>query len=304
MLVRSITLLALIGGALGACNRFGDEASPAQQKTAAASSGSLTAEELAIEPPARTERDPVDAADASAVRIRMLSETGYENEHGEYVIDLLERDYAYVAAVLETPAGQRVRGAKPEFAVLTGSSEIVPVSEASVGGLTDDDGMLEFGVVGGRMGLDRISVRFGDAAADLLVNVISLKAAGFPSLDDFEGVLPWAELMKARVRYQADTVEAEFPKEIAAHNGKTVKLAGFMMPLEPDRKQKRFLLTSNPPSCFFHVPGGPAGAIEVFSDAGIEASWDPVILEGRFETVTRSELGVIYRMTGARAVDQ
>jgi hypothetical protein len=238
------------------------------------------------------------------VRLRMLSETGYENEHGEYVIDLLERDYAYVAAVLETPAGQRVRGAKPEFAVLTGSSEIVPVSEASVGGLTDDDGMLEFGVVGGRMGLDRISVRFGDAAADLLVNVISLKAAGFPSLDDFEGVLPWAELMKARVRYQADTVEAEFPKEIAAHNGKTVKLAGFMMPLEPDRKQKRFLLTSNPPSCFFHVPGGPAGAIEVFSDAGIEASWDPVILEGRFETVTRSELGVIYRMTGARAVDQ
>jgi hypothetical protein len=145
-------------------------------------------------------------------------------------------------------------------------------------------------------------VRHGDAAAELLVNVISLKAAGFPSIDDIEGVLPWSELMKARLRYRGDAVEAEFTEAIAAHDGKIVKLAGFMLPLEPDLRQKRFLLTSNPPSCFFHVPGGPAGAIEVLAETGVETRWDPVVVEGRFETLGRSELGVVYRMSGARAV--
>ena len=83
----------------------------------------------------------------------------------------------------------------------------------------------------------------------------------------------------------------------------TVKLSGFIMPLDPDIEQRHFLLTSNPPSCFFHIPGGPAGAVEVFASEGIEATWNPVVIEGRLETLDTGEYGVIYRLQDARAVE-
>ena len=105
--------------------------------------------------------------------------------------------------------------------------------------------------------------------------------------------------MGARIRYRDDSVSVEFPEAVQVKSGEQVKLSGFMMPLEPDLKQRRFLLTSNPPSCFFHIPGGPAGAVEVLASEGIEATWDPIVLEGRFEMLGTDEFGVIYRLHDA-----
>lgn len=79
-------------------------------------------------------------------------------------------------------------------------------------------------------------------------------------------------------------------------------LTGFMMPLDPNMQQKHFLLTSNPPSCFFHVPGGPTGAVETLAPDGVEVSWNPIVLEGRFEPQETSEIGVVYRLVDARLV--
>ena len=67
-------------------------------------------------------------------------------------------------------------------------------------------------------------------------------------------------------------------------------------------KQRRFLLTSNPPGCYFHIPGGPAGAVEVFAAEGIEASMNPFVLEGRFEPQQNSETGVVYQLHDARLI--
>lgn len=76
------------------------------------------------------------------------------------------------------------------------------------------------------------------------------------------------------------------------------------MPLEPEQKQKHFLLTSSPPSCFFHLPGGPAGAVEVLAPKGIDATWDLLVLDGRLETIERSEMGVVYRLHDAKVSPQ
>ncbi len=269
----------------------------------------LSAEELAAEPPLyepdlslEPAGPPVDAADAKSVRIEALAEVGYIDENGRYVVDLLEQDYAYLAVRLETEDGRPVRGATPDFS-LEGTGQLLQPADIAMPEETNEYGVIEFAVVGGQMGLDTVTATYRDASAEILVNVISLRAAGFPVPPTVDGGVPWEDLLRARIRYEEMRLVAEFPETISERAGQTVKLSGFMMPLEPEMKQRHFLLTSNPPSCFFHIPGGPAGAVEVLADEGIEVSWDPVILEGRFEPQESSEIGVVYRLLGARLVE-
>ena len=58
-------------------------------------------------------------------------------------------------------------------------------------------------------------------------------------------------------------------------------------------------MTSNPPSCFFHIPGGPAGAVEVLAKTPIDVVWDPIVLQGRFEIVESGSSGALYRLHDA-----
>lgn len=274
-------------------------------------SGGLTKEELAAEPPPGWSESapgssnvPVSAAEATDVRIEVLAETGYVDEQGRYVVDLLERDYAYLAVLLETGAGRPVQGAVPAFSI-EGTSTLLGPEEVSSQTATDESGVVEFALIGGQMSLgrDRVRIEFGKASAEILVNVISLRAAGFPMPPTVEDSVPWEDLMRARVQYRDMMLFADFPPEVLDLAGQTVKVWGFMMPLEANLEQRRFLLASNPPSCFFHVPGGPAGTVEVFAPEGIEMSWDAVVLEGRFEPQQESETGVVYRLHDARLVE-
>lgn len=244
---------------------------------------------------------PVPVAEAGDVQIEVLAEVGYEDEAGRYVIDLLEQDYAYLAVRLTTSDGRPVQGALPRFS-MEGSSQLLRPEEIATEPASDESGVVEFAVVGGQMGLDRVTVLHGEASAEIRVNVISLQAAGFPALPEIEGGIPWQDLMQARLSYQDTGLSAEFPPSVEARAGETVKLSGFLIPLEPDMRPRHFLLTSNPPSCFFHIPGGPAGAVEVLTTEGIELSWGPVVLEGRFEPQKTSEVGVVYRLLDAALV--
>ena len=254
--------------------------------------------ELALEPPegGLTYLEPVSAHEAKEVVLDAVVEFGYQDEQGRYVVDLLERDKAYLGVRISTPDGHPVIGAMPNISI-EGSSRLL-LSELT----TAEDGVMNFGVVGGQMGLDRVTASIGAVSVEFAINVISLRAAGFPTLQTVEGGIAWDELMQAQLEYKDMNLVASFPENIKSRAGDTVKISGFMMPLEPDFKQKHFLLTSNPPSCFFHVPGGPAGSVEVLAAEGIEVSWDPVVIEGRFEPQETSELGVVYRLHDARLV--
>lgn len=167
----------------------------------------LTDDELAMDAPAEALSEqadesapagPVKLEDAGGVELQVFAETGYENEKGEQMIDLLEQDYAYLTVQLMSDDGRPIVGAKPELSV-TGSSRIVPLTELASGEVTNAQGMFDFAVVGGNMGLDRVKVAVRDSSVDVLLNVISLKAAGFANPEAIEGSLSWGELTKARV---------------------------------------------------------------------------------------------------------
>jgi len=243
----------------------------------------------------------VNVEDAKDFKIEPIAETGYFNERNRYVVDLLEKDYAYIAVRVETAEGQPVKGAVPTLTI-AGDSQLKKPEELARNPATDEFGVVEFAVVGGRKGLNTVSVRLGKASTNILVNVISLRAAGVPAPAEIKGGISWENLMNANVQYTETGLAAEFPDVVQKRAGETVKLSGFMMPLEPELKQSRFLLTSNPPGCFFHLPGGPAGAVEVFVKEGLEVSWEPVVLEGRFEPLSSSEVGVVYQLHDARLV--
>lgn len=240
--------------------------------------------------------EPLPAEEADQVVLDGIYEVGYRNGRGRYSIDLLEQDQAYIGVRVSTPEGRPIVGAMPDISV-EGSSRLV-LSELT----SAEDGVMNFGVIGGRMGQDIVTVRIGEAQVEFAINVISLRALGFPALETIEGGIRWDELMQARLEYNDTSLVATFPESIEQRRGEVVKLTGFMMPLDPEMKQKHFLLTSNPPSCFFHVPGGPAGAVEVLAPDGVEVSWNPIVLEGRFEPQEVSEVGVVYRLVEARMV--
>ena len=109
--------------------------------------------------------------------------------------------------------------------------------------------------------------------------------------------------MAASLDYQEDNVSVTFTPNVMKLSGKTVDIAGFMLPLDTDTKQRNFLLVSSPPSCFYHFPGGAAGVVEVFSEDGIEATWSPLTLRGELVLVENSETGIIYQLKDSKIID-
>jgi uncharacterized protein len=85
-------------------------------------------------------------------------------------------------------------------------------------------------------------------------------------------------------------------------NASTVKVQGYMTPLEPGTQHRHFLLLSVPPTCPFCVPGGAESMIEVRTTEPVKYSQNALVLQGRFQVLEQDPQGLYYRMTGARVV--
>lgn len=93
---------------------------------------------------------------------------------------------------------------------------------------------------------------------------------------------------------------AQFPQPLAALNGKALKIAGFILPLEATPQFDRFLLTKTNFACGFCPPPLPTEVIEVKLGRGrTKATLDPVTVRGRLELVASSEESVFYRLHDA-----
>lgn len=106
--------------------------------------------------------------------------------------------------------------------------------------------------------------------------------------------------------YDNEYSKPEFSAEAKALDGKTIKIKGFMFPLDATDAQKLFLFGPFPVSCPFQYHVGPAMVMEVHADNHpVEFSYDPLILTGKLELVKEDpENSTFYRLKDAQVVKE
>jgi hypothetical protein len=123
--------------------------------------------------------------------------------------------------------------------------------------------------------------------------------SAFAPLAEREGVVSWRLLTAVTTRVRGNRVVPTFPEGVRALDGRTVRIEGFMLPLEPGRPQRHFLLSAVPTTCPFCVPAGPEGLVEVFASTPVRYTVNAITVEGRFRALTQDRYGLFYRLDDA-----
>jgi hypothetical protein len=111
----------------------------------------------------------------------------------------------------------------------------------------------------------------------------------------------WETLAQVKLVKQNTKFVPQFDGNITRLGGQTVRLQGFMLPLDQAPRQQHFILSANPvANCFFCMPGGPESLIEIKAAAAVEFSYDPITVSGRLELLTNDPMGMYYRITDAQ----
>ena len=91
----------------------------------------------------------------------------------------------------------------------------------------------------------------------------------------------------------------DFPAALRAFDGRTVKLQGYILPLQAGQAQRHFLLSAWSPSCPFCQTAGPEAMVEVKMRAPVKYSVEPVVVEGRLALLDNDAGGLFYRLAEA-----
>ena len=116
------------------------------------------------------------------------------------------------------------------------------------------------------------------------------------------GLLSWKTLAQVEEVKVNERIVHKFGAQITALDSKEIRLQGFMLPLEPGKKQRRFLLSANVPTCPFCLPGGPDSLIEVLCRKPIAFNMDPIVIAGKLSVLKDDPTGLWYRLTEAELV--
>lgn len=124
----------------------------------------------------------------------------------------------------------------------------------------------------------------------------------FAPLVDRADVVAWSVLTDVKTKVVKKRILPAFNASQLALNQKVQRIQGFMLPLEPGEKHRRFLLSRVPLSCGFCLPGGPESMIEVRTKIPVKYSLEAVVVEGQFLALNDDEYGLYYRLTEASMV--
>jgi hypothetical protein len=119
-------------------------------------------------------------------------------------------------------------------------------------------------------------------------------------LPERKDIVSWKLLSQVEPVKVKDKLLPQFSDAVLELDQKTVKVQGFMLPLEVGAKISRFLLSAISQSCPFHLHvGGAESLIEVRTTKPVAFTWDGVILSGKLSVLKNDPDGVLYRLTDA-----
>lgn len=121
--------------------------------------------------------------------------------------------------------------------------------------------------------------------------------SAFKPLQERADIVSWSLLSQVTARAEKKKLIPSFPAAVQALDQKTVKVQGFMMPLEPGEKQQHFLLSAVPTTCPFCIPAGPEGLVEVRTRQAVRYTLEPVVVEGTLAVLNDDPYGLYYRVT-------
>lgn len=124
--------------------------------------------------------------------------------------------------------------------------------------------------------------------------------SAFPPLVPRADIVSWSVLADVKEKFQKRKIITFYGPAVRQLDGTTIKVQGYMTPLEPGTEHRHFLLLSVPPSCPFCVPGGPESIVEVRTTAPVKYTQTAMVVEGRFHVLEQDPQGLYYRMTDAR----
>lgn len=223
---------------------------------------------------------------------------------GAPVIPAIQNDIVYLAAEVRDADGELLDDV-PISLSSTRDNELVGPKP-----VTRDGGYTDLALVARSLGRDTLTVSAGSVSTQIGLDVrepdaVDDYASALEGIDDSDNVLGWAALMKAQIDYDEQfRVSATYPAALKERFGQSVRLVGYMLPMQMSTTQTRFILSANPPVCFFHMPGGPATVVDVHTQRAMEMTWEPVVVEGTLQAETQTDDGLLYRLTDARVVNR
>jgi len=94
-----------------------------------------------------------------------------------------------------------------------------------------------------------------------------------------------------------------FSAAVEALDGETVRMRGYMYPVEQQSRQREFLFTALPPTCPYCLPAGAGYIVEAHAPGGVDFTWDAILLEGRLELQHEHPYGLFFLLRDAVRLD-
>ncbi|MEL6616343.1 MAG: DUF3299 domain-containing protein [Bacteroidota bacterium] len=130
------------------------------------------------------------------------------------------------------------------------------------------------------------------------IGTVVAPAAAQPSIG-------WDTLDEVYVNSRTDRVV--YPETVRALHGRTVRITGYLLPLDAHTTPRRFLLSAlSLAECYFCQPTGPGTTVEVRSSRPIRMQTTRrVRIQGRLVLLARRgryDDGLVYRLDNARVL--
>ncbi len=113
----------------------------------------------------------------------------------------------------------------------------------------------------------------------------------------------WLKFARCRIGYDnhSGLYNIAVTPDVKSLAGKTVRVNGFVLPLDGSDHTSHFLLTRNTPVCMFCPPGEPNEVVEVVAPRPIEWTDKLVTVTGPLTLVDNGEKGIFFKIVASAA---